>query len=202
MKGLTLALVVLTSGLAAGQEVRQAPPRPGLSWSEADSLGRKLATFEQRIKHRAGKAQTMAVTQSEINSYLNLSYAAQMPKGVSDVDVRLGRERIEARGWVDIDQYRDRLVLPTWSPLGFIGGRVPVDLAGKFVNAEDGFGAIEWESVSVASFRMPIRMLEQFVSSATRTERRPEGVDIHAPFRLPYRVQKIRLEPGQAIVVF
>ena len=50
--------------------------------------------------------------------------------------------------------------------------------------------------------RVPISVLEQLVLSATKNDANPEGFDIHAPFRLPYSVNRLRLEPGRALLDF
>jgi hypothetical protein len=186
---------------AAAQDVRPAPSRPGLSWAEADALTRKLADIEARARRPPRKAETVQVSQGEVNSYLNLAYASQMPPGLTDVDVEFGPQRLTTRGLLDLDHYRGKVEIPAWSPLSFLSGRVPVELSGKFVN-QDGFGSVEWESAYIASIRVPISMLEQIVSSSTRNDRRPEGIDIHAPFRLPYSVRSVRLEPGRAFLQF
>jgi hypothetical protein len=202
---IALAGLLLAAVPAPGQDVRPAPARPGLSWSEADSLTRKLADIQTRASRpapaRPRKAESVQVTQSEVNSYLNLAYAPRMPKGVSDVDVQFGQQRIQARGLLDLEQFRGKVEIPTFSPLSFLSGQVPVELSGKFVN-QDGFGSIEWETAYISGIRVPITMLEQIVLSSTRTSAHPEGVDIHAPFRLPYSVRSVRLEPGKAFLEF
>jgi hypothetical protein len=78
---------------------------------------------------------------------------------------------------------------------------VPIELSGKLVNA-DGFGTIELDSAYVASIRVPISVVEQMVVSSTRNNRYPDGFDIHAPFRLPYSVSRVRIEPGKATLEF
>src|SRR5262249_28148529 len=167
----------------------------------SDSLGRKLATIEEHHKKQSTAPQTVQVTQGEVNSYLNLAYASQLPKGLTSVDVRFGRERIDARGMVDMDQVRGVTGGATWSPLALLGGQVPVEIGGRFTN-EGGFGTIEWDTVYVASIRVPISVLEQMVQSATKGEKYPEGFDIHAPFRLPYSVNRVKVEPGKAVLEF
>ncbi|HUG55188.1 MAG TPA: hypothetical protein VMR21_16395 [Vicinamibacteria bacterium] len=181
---------------------RPAPARPGLSWAEADSLSRKLAAIEEHHNRKAGQLKPVPVTQSEVNSYLNLSYASELPKGVSDVEVRFGRERIEAKGSVDLEQVKGKVQAPSsWSPLAFLSGQVPIELAGRLVN-KDGFGTIELDTAYVANIRVPISVVEQIVSSSTRSEKRPDGFDIYAPFRLPYSVNRVRVEPGRAVLEF
>jgi len=200
MRLVPLALLLAASPLF-GQDPRPAPARAGLSWAEADALTRKLADIEVRARQTPRRAETVQVTQGEVNSFLNLTYAPEMPTGVTDVDVLFGTQRITARAFLDLEQFRGKVEIPTFSPLSLLSGRVPVELTGKFVN-QDGFGAIEWESAYIASMRVPISMLEQIVVASSRTSERPEGFDIHAPFRLPYSVKSVRLEPGQAFLAF
>jgi hypothetical protein len=85
--------------------------------------------------------------------------------------------------------------------MSLLGGLVPIELSGKLVNA-DGFGTIELDSAYVASIRVPISVVEQMVASSTRSEKHPDGFDIHAPFRLPYSVNRVRIEPGKATLEF
>jgi hypothetical protein len=177
------------------------PARPSLSWAEAQSLGRKLEDIEKRNhakdKQRRG---SVLITEGELNSYLNLTYAPQMPPGLSDVDVRLEAERIRARGVVDLERVRGKVPPPSpWSPLALLRGKVPVELAGR-LQTRDGYGTIEVEEASIASVPVPMSFLEQIVSSATRNASDPDGFDIHAPFRLPYAVNRIRVELARAFL--
>ena len=182
---------------------RSTPARPGLSWAEADSLSRKLAVIEERHnQQKARKSAPVQVTQGELNSYLNLSYASELPRGVSNVEVRFGSGRIEAKGYVDVDQVKGSVPSSSsWGALSFLTGQVPIELSGKLVN-QDGFGTVELESAYVASIRVPVTVVEQMVASSTKSEKHPEGYDIHSPFRLPYSVSRVRIEPGKATLEF
>jgi hypothetical protein len=179
-------------------------PKAGLSWAEADAMTRKLAAIEERHRQqKARKSPAVQVTQGELNSYLNLSYASELPKGVSDLEVRFGQGRIEAKGFVDMEQVKGRVpASSTWSPLSFLSGLVPVEIAGKLVTAEDGFGTVELDSAYVASIRVPVSVVEQMIASSTKSEKHPEGYDLRAPFRLPYSVNRVRVEPGKAVLEF
>jgi hypothetical protein len=182
---------------------RTTSERPGRSWAEADSLSRKLAVIEERHKaQKARKSAPVQVTQGELNSYLNLSYASELPKGVSDVEVRFGRDRIEAKGYVDLEQVKGSVpASSSWGALSLLSGQVPIELSGKLVN-QDGFGTVELDAAYVASIRVPVSVVEQMVASSTKSEKHPEGYDIHAPFRLPYSVTRVRIEPGKATLEF
>jgi hypothetical protein len=200
-----MLVAALTLLLAAQAADPRPVPRAGLSWAEADSLTRKLASIEKRTTARSAppaRAETVLVTEGELNSYLNLSFASQMPPGLSDVHVRLEHERIHARGQVDLERVRaeagSRL---QWKPLALLGGSVPVELSGRLMSG-DGFGSVEVEQVRLASLPVPVSVLGQLVSSSTRTASDPDGFDILAPFRLPHSLRRVRLELGRAYLEF
>jgi hypothetical protein len=176
--------------------------RPALSRTEADALDRKFDELNDR--HKAGRVirGTVLVTESEVNSYLNLSPSVKLPRGLSDVVVRLEQERIHATGILDLDKVRDKMPnLSPLSPLYWLSGQVPVLLRGRLVN-DDGFATVEWEDVRVGNIPVPISLLHQIVSSTTKSEDRPDGFDIRAPFRLPYSLRQVRIEPGRAYLDF
>ncbi len=197
---LGLVLALLVSGNPAPPP-RPAPARPGLSWTESDSLVRKLQAIESRQKAQKAGRQTVLVTEGELNSYLNLELAPKLPKGVSDLVVRLDRDRVFASGVVDLDQVQGKLSNSRFSPLALLSGLVPVQVQGRLMNL-DGFGAIEWEDIRVSSLSLPASVLGQLVASSTRDAENPEGFDIQAPFRLPHACQRLRLEPGRALLDF
>jgi len=199
-----VAGLVLAAVTAAGAQSMPTAPRTGpLSWDQANSLTRKLQSIEKRRLEKTRKKQTVLFTQGEVNSYLNLTYAEKLPKGLKDVEVRLDRDRIQVKGLVNIDRVKGKVGERGggFGPLAFLSGDVPVEIMGKLIS-RDGFGTIQWETVYLSSMRLPVSALEQLVLSATKNEAHPDGFDIHAPFRLPYSVDRLRLEPGRALLDF
>jgi len=196
-------LLLAAHSLVAAEGMPTAPRNGPLSWDQANSLTRKLEAIEKRRIEKNRKPQTVLLTQGEVNSYLNLSYADKLPKGLRDVEVRLDRDRILAKGLVNIDRVKGRVGERGGSlgPLSFLSGDVPVEITGK-LTAKDGFGVVVWETVYLSSMRVPTSVLGQLVLSATKSDSHPEGVDITAPFRLPYSVNRLRLEPGRALLDF
>lgn len=182
--------------------IRSSAPA-GLSWEEADSLARKIFVLEKRQKERSTKAETILVTQGELNSFLSLAYASKMPKGVTGVIVRIDQDRIEAQGMVDLDQVGASPSKPKsrWSLTSLLVPTVPVLLRGRLVN-QNGFGTLEWEEVRLSALPLPLTALEQMVAAATKSAKYPNGWDMKAPFRLPYAARRIRLEPGRAFLDF
>ena len=193
-----LALLLGAPAWAAESE----PPRAPWTKAAAESLSRKFEAIEiQSQSLRERKPASILITEGELNSYLNITYAPQMP-GISNVDIRLDSGRIEAKGLIDLERVRGKVPAPSpWSPLAFLRGKVPVQLKGT-LQTGDGFGTIEVEEAWISSVPVPMSFLEQIVVSATRKPSNPEGFDIHAPFRLPYSVDRVRLEPSRAFLDF
>jgi hypothetical protein len=200
----TLALSLLAA---------QAAPSPGavpteaaVSWAEARSFAQKLEQLEQLERGSRPGARPaqrpMVVTEGELNSYLNLSLGDKMPAGLADVKLALDSDRIAARAVVDLERVRGRAPASgPWSPLSYLSGRVPLEVRGRYRNAQEGFGALEVEQILLASFPVPVSLLEQLVSAASP---RDEGrrIDIQAPFRLPYAAKRLRVQKGQARLEF
>jgi hypothetical protein len=202
---LAVAAVAASTALP---DLRVAPARADdavartLSYAEAESLNRKFKAIEiQSQTMRTRKPPSVLITEGELNSYLNLTYAPELP-GITDMDIRIDTERIEARGLIDLERVRGKVPPPSpWSPLALLRGKVPVELKGK-LRTQDGFGTIEVEEAWISSIPVPMSFVEQIVSSATKKPSQPEGFDIHAPFRLPYYVNRVRLEPARAFLDF
>ena len=171
-------LLLVAVHAAAPPDAMPTAPRSGpLSWDLANSFTRKLEAIEKRRIEKSRKPETVLLTQGEVNSYLNLTYAEKLPKGLRDVEVRLDRDRILAKGLVNIEQVKGKVGEGggSWGPLSFLSGDVPVEIMGK-VTAKDGFGAVEWESVYLvvdAGARSPCS--SSSCSRPRRPRRTPRG---------------------------
>jgi hypothetical protein len=201
-----VAILLLAGGVSPSPvpaKPRPAPPRADLSWAEADALGAKLNALDKRQKDgRTARAETIQVTEGEVNSYVNLE--ANIPEGVTDVTLRLDRDRVTATATVDLDRIPGKPTAATssWNPFSLVSGRVPVVVSGKLVSKGDGFASFEVEEVRLGSFPLPATVLSQLVASATRGRDNPQGVDLLAPFRLPYTMKRVRLQPARALLEF
>lgn len=197
------ALGFLAASAGSGGETPQpVATREMMSVDQAQSLVHKLEALENR--RRSGKlparAETVLITEGELNSYLNLGVGVKLPEGVTDVALRLERDRVFAKATVDLEQVKGKVRSSgPLNPLSLLGGRVPLEIQSRLSN-EDGFGTVEVEDVRLGPVNVPLSVLEQMVSYATRSSENPEGFDIRAPFRLPYSVRRIRLQPGRALL--
>jgi hypothetical protein len=202
MRAVSAMLVAVFSATVASAQAPPAPPP--LSQSAAVTLAKKLASIEKRGRSRpkgSGKAETVVVTEHELNSYLNLTLAQDLPKGVSDVHFAIQRERLEATGQLDLDSLDLKRGGSPFSPLALLSGKVPVLLRGR-LQSLDGFGTLMIEEAQLATIPVPLPFLERIVTSSTRNAQNPQGFDINAPFRFPYTLRRVRLEPGRALLEF
>jgi hypothetical protein len=197
-------LILLLAALVLGQDSRPAPRRPGLTWAAADSLARKLAEIESApVKPGQARARSsVPVSAAELNSYLNLTLAPKLPPELSEVAFAIEPGRLAGSGLVDLDRLKAKAPPQgPWSPLSFLSGRVAVDLKTQ-LPSRDGMGSFLVDEVRLGGVSLPVSLLQQVVLSATRTRDNPAGFDLSAPFRLPYAVRQVRLEPGKAWLDF
>jgi hypothetical protein len=204
MSGLAvgLALLLVAQEPAVAPDGRPTPPR-GLSWEEADTVARTLRRIDRRLRSgRPASDDTIVVTETQLNSFVNLTLAERIPEEVSDLQLHLGKDRLRASALVDLDRLRAKL--PDGGPytlLSMLSGTVPVELLGRVESAE-GLVRIDLEEAAIGGVGLPPSLLAQIVSFATRNEERPEGVDIAAPLALPWTARRVRVEPGRALFDF
>jgi hypothetical protein len=200
MSTLALAVLLGAQAQAAGAAHPRAAP-PGLSWEEADALGRKLLALDERRKARRDAArETVTVSEGEINSYLNLK--ARVPDGISRLVVHIESERVAATAVVDVDRLQGKPASASWSPFALASGPVQVALKGRLVSREEGFAAVELEEARLGALPVPAAVVAQLVAAATKGPANPEGIDIFSAFRLPYSMRRVRLVPGRALLDF
>ena len=196
-----LVLAQATAPLKGGS-VR--PPAPaGLTWEDADWVAETVARIERRLG--AGKPasrQTVVVTERQLNSWVNLSLASKIPEGLSGFEIGLQKDRVVARGTLDLDRVKSKVPPGAGAGLlAFLSGAVPVELRGRFSSA-DGTGKVEVEETLVAGISLPPAVVAQIVGQSTRSPKRPQGFDLLSPFPLPFTARRVRLEPGRALVEF
>jgi hypothetical protein len=180
------------------------PPAPeGLSWEDADWVAETVARIERRLG--AGKPasrQTIVVTQRQLNSWVNLSLASKIPQGLSGLEVSLEKDRVVARGVLDLDQVKSKAPPGAGAGLlALLSGAVPVELMGRFSSA-DGTGKVEVEEALIAGISLPPAAVAQIVGQSTRSAKRPQGFDLLSPFPLPFTARRVRLERERALVDF
>jgi hypothetical protein len=191
-----LALSVGAGGSAA--------PDPVALRRDADTFRNKISDIGRRGdagQATAPQART-TVTESEVNSYLTLDVADDLPKGVvSPAVTLLGQGRASGQAVVDLDRVRQSIgATSVLNPLSYLRGRLPMVATGT-LQSRDGVARLQFESATVSGVPVPKFVLQQIVSYYSRSERFPSGINLDDPFTLPARIREIQVERGQAIVV-
>lgn len=143
-----------------------------------------------------------AVTEGEVNSYLQFRYGETLPVGVTEPSVSIvGQGRLSGRAVVDLDVVRQKKSSGGWfDPMAYLTGRVPVTATGT-LTTKDGVGQFHLESAYVSGVPIPKSFLQEIVSYYSRNEDQPDGISLEQPFDLPAHIQRIDVEPGRAIVL-
>jgi hypothetical protein len=203
MSVIARALVLLLVAQAPATEERPAPPRPDLTWEDADQVALTLRRIDRRLRSgRRASKKTVVVTERQLNSFVNLSLAEQIPPELSDLEFQLGADRLRARGRLDLDQLQAKMPEGgAASLLSMLSGVVPVELGARVQSAE-GLFQLELEEVTIGGLSLPPALLAQIIAFATKKEDRPDGMDIAAPVALPWTARQVRIEPGRALFDF
>jgi hypothetical protein len=191
MRVLALLVLLLLPGVASAQP------------KDSELLVSLLQKVEQIERPDQRREDSLRITEAELNALLKGNAGGlELPPGVSDVVVRFERERIRARGFVDLE----RIELPDeiqglGGTLALLGSRFPVEIVGRLVS-DEGFATVEVEEVLLSALSLPRATIESLLASATRSPSLPRGIEPGSPFRLPYSLRKVTLRPGQALIEF
>ena len=170
----------------------------------ADNLRVKISAIADRGDElAAGRAPARTtVSEPELNGYLAVEVAADLPAGVVSPSVSmLGAGRAVGRATVDLDRVRRAMgATSVLNPISYLRGQLPVVATGTLRSA-DGIARLQFESATVGGVRVPKLVLQQIVSHYSKSERFPSGISLDDPFRLPARIREIQVERGLAIVV-
>jgi len=150
----------------------------------------------------AGKPATTAITETEVNSYLQFELSDRIPEGVTEPWVSiLENGRLAGKATVDLARVgKSRKSTGMLDPFNFLTGSVPLAVNGV-LKTNNGVANFAVESASISSIPVPVWMLQEIVSYYSKSESAPNGVAIDKPFALPNGIREIRTARGQATVV-
>ena len=124
---------------------------PGATAELADVAGRKLANL------KSGEAQSVALSQDEIQSLLQFKYRQLLPGFVDSPRVELDNGKITVRARVPVDR------LPQLNELGeaaaFLPDTTEVGVTGQILPLRDGRVALAVDQVRAARIPLPHRMV-------------------------------------------
>ena len=195
---LALVLPMAIGFHAGGFSPREQAP---LTTDEGHRLAEKLAQIVDHAAREVETPQTVVLTEREVNAYLRFQGASLLPLGVQDAHLTLEtRGGIGGRAVVDLDAVSQSRERGLFDPLAYLGGTLEVTAQGS-LEAADGVGQIAVQSVSVGGVPVPQMVLEELVRHYSRSETHPDGIDLAEPFALPYRIDQVTIDVGEAVVV-
>jgi hypothetical protein len=195
-----VAGILIALGAVAGIGTRAADTRA--SRRDADILKQKVAAIVASGAAPARQPRRTTLTEDELNSYLTLDAAKDLPTGVVEPSVQmLGPGRLSGRAIVDLDAVRkEQPPRGLLDPRRLLVGRLPVMATGTLQTA-NGIAQFSLESAAVGGLRMPKTVLQEILSYYTRSTERPEGLSMDDPFTLPSNIRELQVDRAQAIVI-
>ena len=174
-----------------------------VSRRDAARLQAKIDKINKNVagRHPAAPLRT-PVTEAELNSYLQFELGDKLPTGVKNPWVSiLGDNRVSGRATVDLAQVaKGHKSTGMMDPYNYLTGSVPITANGV-LKSRDGVATFALESASISGVPVPVWMLQEIVSSYSKSPESPQGIVIDKPFPLPAGIREIQIAPGQAIVV-
>ena len=178
-----------------------ASPSGPAARADADALRQKFMQIATNAMAETPEARQTAVTEDEVNAYIQALPAEELPQGLLDPQVNILPDgRLSGRATVDLDAIRAAQAQDGVGAFIPLSGKVPVEATGVLRTGQ-GVGAFTLESVTISGVVVPKSMLQQLIAHYTRSEASPDGVNLEAPFRLPARIREIRTARGQAVIV-
>jgi hypothetical protein len=172
-----------------------------LSKEDGDRLERKIDEIAKTGAAPRPQPKRTPVSESEINSYLNINFKQKIPKGLTNPEIAmLGNGALAGRVLVDLDEFnRNRGSQGLMDPLAYLSGKVPVTARGV-LRARDGKGRFVLGAAEIHGIALPKQVVQELVGYFSRTPGNPNGFDIDAPLDLPAKIRAIAIDKGEAIV--
>lgn len=172
-----------------------------LSKEDGDRLERKIDDIAKTGAAPRPQPKRTPVSESELNSYLNLNIKDKIPRGLTNPEISmLGNGALAGRVLVDLDEFnRNRRSQGLMDPLAYLSGKVPVTARGV-LRAQDGKGRFQLGAAEIHGIALPKQVVQELVGYFSRTPGNPNGFDIDAPLDLPAKIRQIMINKGEAVL--
>jgi hypothetical protein len=203
MKQRTIGLIALVLVIGTLGGVVAATAVDAVSRRDAARLQAKIDQINKNASvRRSATPLRTPVTEAELNSYIKYEMGERMPTGVSDPWVSIvGNSRVAGRATVDLSQVSQKhKSTGMLDPYNYLTGSLPVTAEGV-LTSKDGVASLALDSASISGVPVPIWVLQEIVTSYSKSATAPLGVSIDKPFPLPSGIREIQLGRGQAVIV-
>jgi hypothetical protein len=195
-----VALCILIGSLSAAAVSAGVDP---VSRRDAARLQAKIDKITKNVAgRRPATPLRTPVTEAELNSYLQYELGDKLPTGVKNPWVSiLGESRVSGRATVDLAQVaKAHKSTGMMDPYNYLTGAVPVTANG-LLKSRNGVATFVLESASISGVPVPVWVLQEIVSSYSKSPESPQGIAIDKPFALPAGIREIQLAPQQAVII-
>ncbi len=171
---------------------------PAASALSPEAGARAEAKFDRIMEDQLEPAETVTLSEDEINSYLRYSYASELPDGVRDLAVRFEREVGLVSGIADFSKLSANGDSPGRLLLMLLSGERKFEARVRYVGAR-GMARVDVESFFVDGRDMSGPLLNWLVNSFVAP--RMEGFELGRPTPLRHNLEEVRLEPNRVVIV-
>ncbi|MBL03741.1 MAG: hypothetical protein CL486_09585 [Acidobacteria bacterium] len=164
-------------------------------------MAAKVASIKEYGLRETESSSEMSTRFSEEEIARFLSDSNHMPNSVRDIEIALARDnRFIASSVIDLDRIEVPRSDDLLNPMNYLQGQLPMVMEAK-VYSETGRGRLEIERVELAGIELPDVLVREMIARYTRSANNPDGWDIDAFYVFPYRIEEVRVDSGEVIVV-
>jgi len=164
-------------------------------------MAAKVASIKEYGLRETEISSEMSTRFSEEEIARFLSDSNHMPNSVRDIEIALARDnRFIASSVIDLDRIEVPRSDDLLNPMNYLQGQLPMVMEAK-VYSETGRGRLEIERVELAGIELPDVLVREMIAKYTRSANNPDGWDIDAFYAFPYRIEEVRVDSGEVIVV-
>jgi len=173
-----------------------------LSRAQGDAMERKITAVAKNGSADPVRPKRTALSELEINSYLNFNLRDKIPRGLASPEISLlGDGRLSGRVFVDIDEFKRRRASGGMlDPLNYLSGQVPVRASGT-LSTRAGQGRFQFYAADIMGVPLPKPIVQELVSFFSQTPQRPNGFNMDEPFELPAKIREVTADKGEALIL-
>ena len=143
----------------------------------------------------------VTIYQHEVNAYIRLQLREQLPDGINDPLVSLDTNgEISVQATIDLSAVTRNRQPNQTDLFGRLNGQLLVAASGRLYT-ENRTGRVEIRSVTVGGIGVPLGILAEIVRYYSRSVEKPDGIDLFAPFELPYGITEVNVTAERVVVI-
>jgi hypothetical protein len=169
--------------------------------ADADRFQAKIEAITRHAEKPAPGPLVTRVTELEVNAYLACDAVDQLPAGFREPRVTvLADLSLSGTATIDLDAIKAQRQSRGWlDPLNYLGGTLSIGVAAR-LQATEGFARLSLLSAKVGGIPVPKVVVQELLTYYSRSESRPNGLNLDDPYPLPARIREIEIRPGEAVV--